>query len=81
MESFSHYYRLLGRDPAFLPAAELAEVLDAAGVGADTVDYLLRQHTYSIDKARGMLGYEPKVGLAEGMDRCETWLRESGLLG
>ena len=81
LEFFGHYYRMLGREPELLPPDALAERFEAAGVGADTVDYLLREHTYSIDKARGMLGYEPKVGLAEGMDRCETWLRESGLLG
>ncbi len=44
------------------------------------LDYLLRRHTYSNAKARTMLGWEPKIDLGEGMDRCETWLRESGLL-
>lgn len=79
-EFFSHYYRMLGQEPAYLPADELRGVLEAAGVGGDTVDYLLRTNTYSIAKARILLGYEPAVDLAEGMARCEVWLRESGLI-
>lgn len=79
-EFFSHYYRMLGRDPEYLPADELSAVLEAAGIGGDTVDYLLRTHTYSIAKARDLLGYEPKITLAQGMARCETWLREVGLI-
>lgn len=81
LEFFSHYYRMLGRDPELIPAGELRAVLEAAGVGGDTVDYLLRTNTYSIAKARELLGYEPQVDLAEGMGRCEAWLREAGLLG
>lgn len=79
-EFFSHYYRMLGREPEFLPADELRAVFDAAGIGADTVDYLLRTNTYSIAKARTLLGFEPAVGLTEGMARCEAWLREVGLI-
>jgi nucleoside-diphosphate-sugar epimerase len=40
----------------------------------------LRRGTYSIAKAQRMLGYEPAVGLDEGMARTQAWLRESGLL-
>jgi nucleoside-diphosphate-sugar epimerase len=80
VEFFGHYYRMLGREPELRPAAEVAERFAAAGVGADTVDYLLRRHTYSNAKARTMLGWEPLVDLDEGMARCEAWLREVGLL-
>lgn len=34
----------------------------------------------SIDKARRLLGFEPKVSLDEGMRRTEAWLRETGYL-
>jgi nucleoside-diphosphate-sugar epimerase len=44
------------------------------------VRYLTRTGTYSIEKARRMLGYEPQTGLEEGMRRSEAWLREQGLL-
>lgn len=80
LDFFGRYYRMLGLEPELLPAAEVAARLDAAGVGADTVDYLLRRHTYSNAKARTMLGWTPAVGLDEGMARCEAWLREQGLL-
>lgn len=80
-EFFSHYFRMLGKEVAYLPADELRQVFDGIGVGADTVDYLLRTHTYSIAKARRMLGYEPAIGLDEGMVRCQAWLRDVGLLG
>jgi nucleoside-diphosphate-sugar epimerase len=81
LEFFGHYYRMLEREPELLPAAEVARRFDEAGVGADTIDYLLRRHTYSIAKAEAMLGYQPSVDLATGMDRCEAWLREHGLVG
>jgi nucleoside-diphosphate-sugar epimerase len=42
--------------------------------------YLARRGTYSIEKARRLLGYEPAVALDEGMRRTEAWLREQGLL-
>ena len=38
--------------------------------------YFTRTGTYSGEKARVMLGYEPAIDLAEGMRRTEVWLRE-----
>src|SRR5690606_14698483 len=32
--------------------------------------------TYKMDKARRLLGWQPKVSLKEGVHRCEPWLRE-----
>ncbi len=34
----------------------------------------------SIDKARRLLGYTPRVPAADGMRRCEQWLRDQGHL-
>ncbi|MFC0040773.1 NAD-dependent epimerase/dehydratase family protein [Actinomadura rayongensis] len=42
--------------------------------------YLTRTGTYSIAKARRTLGYQPAVGLADGMERTRTWLAERGLV-
>ncbi|BBH69786.1 hypothetical protein ACTI_64710 [Actinoplanes sp. OR16] len=42
--------------------------------------YFARTGTYSIDKARRVLGYEPRVGLDEGMKRTAAWLRANGLI-
>jgi nucleoside-diphosphate-sugar epimerase len=46
----------------------------------DSVLMLARHGGYSIDKARRLLGYEPKVTLEDGMQRSERWLREIGEL-
>jgi nucleoside-diphosphate-sugar epimerase len=55
--------------------------LSAGGeVTADAIRYLARKGTYSIEKARSLLGYEPAVDLDEGMRRSEQWLRGEGLL-
>jgi nucleoside-diphosphate-sugar epimerase len=44
------------------------------------IPFMLSQKTYKMDKARKMLGWQPKVMLDEGIDRCAPWLREQGLL-
>ncbi len=52
---------LVGREPPAAPS---------------TVDYLMRPHLYSIEKARRDLGYVPSVGLDEGMRTVTRWLAE-----
>ncbi|MEA2391700.1 MAG: hypothetical protein QOK31_1809 [Solirubrobacteraceae bacterium] len=91
-EFFGHYYRMLGKGrPPVMPTAIASMLAAAAGAAArvrgqatevspDTMRYLARTGTYSIAKARKVLGYEPQVDLAEGMRRTETWLRARGLL-
>jgi nucleoside-diphosphate-sugar epimerase len=47
----------------------------------DGVRYLaLRRGTYGIGTAKQLLDWEPRVGLAEGMERTVAWVRESGLI-
>lgn len=91
-EFFSHYYRMLGkRGPICLPTPVALAGAGAAGavarlrgqrseINAVSMRYLARRGTYSIEKARRMLGYEPAVDLDEGMRRTEAWLREQQLL-
>lgn len=90
-EFFGRYAAMLGIELPLLPAHEIRarfqaiEEADQAagrppGLNAETVDYFLRTGTYSIAKARRVLGYEPKVDLDAGMVRTEAWLREVGLL-
>lgn len=91
-EFFGHYSRMLGqRGPVCLPtpvALALATAADRAArlAGSETeanptaVRYFLRTGTYSIEKARRLLGYDPQVGVEEGMARTEVWLREQGLV-
>lgn len=92
-EFFGHYFRMLGKcGPLCLPTAlavPLASAADRAErlrgrrteVNAVSMKYLARRGTYSIAKARRVLGYDPAVSLDEGMRRTERWLREQGLLG
>jgi nucleoside-diphosphate-sugar epimerase len=92
-EFFAYYARMLGKQrPKTLPtpfakgiAAVGGEILRRVGrdteLSAGSVDYVAKEHgRYSIEKARNVLGYEPKVTLDEGMRRCEEWLRGEGLL-
>lgn len=91
-EFFGHYARMLGRrPPPGLPTPAVmafarAESALARLRGRETevnpvgVDYLTRTGTYSIAAARETIGYEPRVGLAEGMRRTEAWLRAEGLV-
>ncbi|HEY7151450.1 MAG TPA: NAD-dependent epimerase/dehydratase family protein [Solirubrobacterales bacterium] len=92
-EFFGHYARMLGRNG--VPAAPTPVVAAIAGalyhagrlrgsapeVTPAAVRYLSRSGTYSIEKARTVLGYSPSVDLEEGMRRCEEWLRAEGALG
>lgn len=91
-EFFGHYSRMLGkRPPPGLPTPVVVALAGAQSTAARlrrapteqtpaTVRYLARRGTYSIAKARRVLGYAPRVDLAEGMRRTEAWLRAHGHL-
>lgn len=93
-EFFGHHWRWVGKQGAIpsLPTG-LAIALAEAGaglarlagrpteLGRGTIGLFSRRGTYSIDKARRLLGYEPKIALAEGMQRSEAWARSAGILG
>lgn len=44
------------------------------------VDFFTHNRAFRIDKARRLLGYEPKVDLLEGMRRTAEWYRSHGYL-
>jgi nucleoside-diphosphate-sugar epimerase len=44
------------------------------------VDFWTKSRAFSIDKARRLLGYEPRVDLDEGLARTAAWYREAGWL-
>lgn len=86
---FGYYARMTGRPLRFLPRPVVRTVAAAGERAARaarrhtemnrfTADYLCRSGTYSIRTARQVLGYEPRVGLDEGMRITEAWLRETG---
>ena len=67
----------------------VAHALDVAGrvrgqpaeATPAAVDYFTRRGTYSIARARELLGYEPAHDLEAGMRHTESWLRAEGLIG
>lgn len=90
-EFFAHHWRWAGRRgvPPGLPLAVARQVTRAVWelnrrlgkrdeTCPDAILMLARPGAYSIDKARRLLGYAPKVSLAEGMRRSEAWLLGSG---
>lgn len=91
-EFFGNHARWLGKKkvptaPSWLlnPALETARVsIQTFGgktdLGRGTMDILNRRCTYSIEKARRLLGYEPKMRIEDGMRICEAWARETGLV-
>lgn len=90
-EFLGAYSRLAGHDrwlsiPSALArplAALIAITAPAQSPRKDAVDALAliqRRVTYKMDKARDLLGWQPKISLQEGVARCAPWLREKGLL-
>jgi nucleoside-diphosphate-sugar epimerase len=88
---FGRYARMLGkRRVAVAPtpvvisiAATLGRVAQRAAdseVTPAAVRYLARKGSYSIERARSLLSYEPAVDLDEGMRRSEQWLRSEGVV-
>jgi nucleoside-diphosphate-sugar epimerase len=92
-EFFGHHWRWLGRKGSIpsLPTSVAIGLAEAGGklarlagksteMGRGSIGLLSRRGTYSIEKARRLLGFNPKVDLAEGMRRSEAWARSSGLV-
>jgi nucleoside-diphosphate-sugar epimerase len=91
-EFFAHHHRWLGvKGPRTAPtrlavglAAVNARALALLGRQTEAVPaavrYFTRTGTYSIEKARSELGYEPAVGLEEGLERSRAWAEAEGLL-
>ena len=81
-EFFDHYARMLGRKGVpTAPTTLLRPVLRLIpGVDPDDLQFLMRHAVFPNARAREVLGWEPKVDLAEGMRRTEAWLREEGML-
>jgi len=92
-EFFGHHWRWLGRKGSIpsLPTSVAIGLAEAGAklarltgksteMGRGSIGLLSRRGTYSIEKARRLLGFDPKVDLAEGMRRSEAWARSSGLV-
>lgn len=46
----------------------------------DVIGFVQGQTQFSMDKTRDLLGWQPQVGLDEGIQRCVPYLREKDLL-
>ena len=92
-EFFGHHWRWLGKRGSIpsVPGNIAVGLAEAGGrlarlmgrsteLGRGAIGLMSRRGTYSIDKARRLLGFEPKVDLAEGMRRSEAWARAADLL-
>ncbi|CAM3808959.1 NAD-dependent epimerase/dehydratase family protein [Smaragdicoccus niigatensis] len=91
-EFFAHYYRMLHkRGPVVVPTSVAialstgsAQLSKFTSINAElspvSVKYLCRTGTYSIDKARQMLGFEPKIDLETGMALTRKWLASEGMI-
>ena len=88
-EFFAPYAELVGRrlmtapTPVAIGFAAVVQQLARLSSGDNEINpasvrYLLRTGTYSIDKARTALGWEPRVGLEQGLARTIEWLRDEG---
>lgn len=88
-EFFAPYAKLIGRRLITLPApvalgssAVIQRVARLAPgdneINPGSARYLLRSGTYSNAKARTVLGWEPRIGVPEGLARTVEWLRGQG---
>ena len=89
---FAHYSRMAGvAPPRTAPTVlvrEIARLMDAAAwlrrrtneVTPAAVSYFTRRGTYSIRRARELLGYNPSHDLESGMRETERWLRDEKLI-
>lgn len=72
----------------YLPVFAASVVCDRLfrAVGADPplyprrVEFFAKDRAFDISKAKGILGYRPKVGLEEGLAKTVGWYRDNGLL-
>jgi nucleoside-diphosphate-sugar epimerase len=92
-EFFAYHMRWAGRSGpprsfSTATAVRMARVVGALSklvgrpseVSSQTMLMLSKSHPLCGEKARLLLGYEPRIDLAEGMRRTEAWLREEGLI-
>jgi nucleoside-diphosphate-sugar epimerase len=86
---FAPYAELIGRRLITLPtpvAIGMAAMVQRAArlapgdneINPASARYLLRRGTYSNEKARRVLGWEPRVGLEDGLRRTVEWLADQG---
>jgi nucleoside-diphosphate-sugar epimerase len=66
--------------PSFLVKKAAQFKSKEANISPAAIDFVMRQHAYSTEKAQRVLNFVPRVGLGEGMERTATWLRSRNIL-
>ncbi len=90
-EFFGRYAALAGKRARSIPTWLAWSGLAVAELGArfmhhppksplGTLGFITGRCRYSTDKARGLLGWSPRVSLDEGMRCTEAWLHEVGMI-
>lgn len=62
------------------PVQAVRRVLGRSSVGPWSLHFRFNPSRFSVEKAKRLLGYRPKVSFEEGMRRTEKWLRDNGHL-
>jgi nucleoside-diphosphate-sugar epimerase len=70
----------LARGAATPPGHLLRRLMGRGPVGPWSYHFRRNPSRFSMDRARNLLGYQPAVGLDEGMARTQAWLEEMGYL-
>lgn len=90
-EFLGHYARMSGRPLRSFPAAGMwilalgSEFLGAVRrrpprLDRGSVAYMTRRSLFSIEKARGALGWSPTMSMDQAMIETERWLKDAGFL-
>lgn len=84
---FGYYGQMCGKKPRSMPlwgAKIVATVRDTfklrLPLSRQRVRFLTLPTVYPTTKAEKLLGYQPRIGIEEGMKQSETWLRAEGYL-
>ena len=84
---FNAYAKMAGKPVEHISHAHAnmeARVNDLFHKGKFLTHHVLEMYdnkaTYSTEKAKNVLGYEPRVSLEDGLKATEDWLRESGFI-
>lgn len=84
---FGYYGAMCGRRPIAIPHWAVKGLVWAnqtfrlgMRLTPERVRFLTARTVYPFDKARRLLGYEPRVDIETGMGQTEVWLRQAGYL-
>jgi nucleoside-diphosphate-sugar epimerase len=77
-EFLGYYAQMLGCALRSVPKPQAVE--PPYSLSREETDLWTQTGTFDISKAKAVLGYEPRISLAEGMRLTEQWLRAAGYL-